>query len=155
MSVKTARTFTQIMNLFDNVKPAPSITCPPAATVVADADCEADLSTDNTGMATASATDNCDASPEVSIDYTDGEHTAICAGSYSFTRTFTATAEDHCGNTASASCDQLITVNDETAPSAPVFDALLDAEVFLDANCSTDASTSCDRRGFSHFNRQL
>ena len=134
--------FDQIINLFDDVNPVPSISCPVAAEVTADADCNADLSTENTGMATASATDNCDASPEVSIEYTDGEHTAICAGSYSFTRTFTATAEDHCGNTASASCDQLITVLDETAPSAPVFDALADAEVFLDANCATDASTA-------------
>ena len=135
-------TFSQIVILSDEIKPVPAIECPAAIELTADADCSADLSTDNTGMATASATDNCDAAPVVEVSYTDGEQTAICAGSYSFTRTFTATATDHCGNTDSISCDQLITVNDETAPSAPVISGPADAEVFLDADCATDASTA-------------
>ena len=132
--------FTQIVILSDDVKPVPSIVCPADIALTADADCNADLSTDNTGMATGSATDNCDAAPEVVVTYTDGPTTAICAGSYSFIRTFTATATDHCENEDSISCDQVITVNDETAPDAPVISGPADAEVFLDADCATDAT---------------
>ena len=134
--------FNQIIDLYDDVDPVPSITCPADYTTTADADCNADTSTGAAGMATASATDNCDAAPEVDVTYTDGPSTYTCSGSYSFTRTFTATAEDHCGNTASTSCDQLITVNDETAPDAPVISGPADAEVFLGADCTTDASTA-------------
>ena len=135
-------TFSQIVILSDDVKPVPSIECPAQADLTADADCSADLDPSNTGMATASATDNCDAAPEVVVTYTDGPVTDGCAGSYSFTRTFTATATDHCGNEDSISCDQLITVSDETAPDAPVITGPADAEVLLDADCMTDASTA-------------
>ena len=76
------------------------------------------------------------------MTYTDGPVTDGCAGSYSFTRTFTATATDHCGNEDSVSCDQLITVSDATAPDAPVITGPADAEVLLDADCMTDASTA-------------
>ena len=134
--------FNQIIDLYDDVDPVPSIICPADYTITADADCNADTSTEAAGMATASATDNCDSNPEVDVTYTDGPSTYTCSGSYSFTRTFTATAEDHCGNEASTSCDQLITVNDETAPDAPVISGPADAEVFLGADCTTDASTA-------------
>ncbi|MBK12653.1 MAG: hypothetical protein CL849_03900 [Crocinitomicaceae bacterium] len=134
--------FSQIVILSDDVKPVPSITCPAEANLTADADCDADLNPSNTGMAIGSATDNCDAAPEVVVTHIDGPILEGCAGSYSFTRTFTATATDHCGNTDSISCDQLITVSDETAPSAPVIDGPADAEVLLDADCATDASPS-------------
>ena len=133
-------TFSQIVILSDDVKPVPSIECPAEANLTADADCNADLDPSNTGMATASATDNCDAAPQVEVTYVDGPITEGCAGSYSFTRTFTATATDHCGNEDSISCDQLITVSDETAPDAPVITGPADAEVQLDADCATDAS---------------
>ena len=133
-------TFSQIVILSDEVKPVPTIECPAEANLTADADCNADLDPSNTGMATASATDNCDAAPEVEVTYVDGPITDGCAGSYSFTRTFTATATDHCGNEDSISCDQLITVSDETAPDAPVIAGPADAEVLLDADCATDAS---------------
>ena len=113
-------TFSQIVILSDDVKPVPTIECPAEANLTADADCNADLDPSNTGMATASATDNCDAAPEVEVTYVDGPLTDLCAGSYSFTRTFTATATDHCENEDSISCDQLITVTDVTAPDAPV-----------------------------------
>ena len=133
--------FTQIVILSDEVKPVPAITCPEDATLSADETCSADTTPANTGTATGSATDNCDSAPEVVVTYEDGDITEGCAGSYSFTRTWTATATDHCNNSESISCDQLITVNDDTAPDAPVIAGPANAEVFLDADCMTDAST--------------
>jgi len=133
-------TFSQIVILSDEVKPVPSIDCPAEANLTADADCNADLDPSNTGTATGSATDNCDAAPEVVVTYVDGDVTDGCVGSYSFTRTWTATATDHCGNEDSISCDQLITVSDETAPDAPVITGPADAEVQLDDDCMTDSS---------------
>ncbi|MGB1074509.1 MAG: hypothetical protein ACPGYZ_10490, partial [Flavobacteriales bacterium] len=139
--------FMQIIDLYDNVAPIPSITCPADYTTTLDADCNADTSTGAAGMATGSATDNCDASPDVDVTFSDSAPNYTCMGdddalegSYTFTRTFTATATDHCGNTASTTCTQTITVNDETAPAAPSIDCPADAEVFLDDDCTTDAS---------------
>ena len=66
-------------------------------------------------VGTASATDNCDENVVVTYDgetRTDGE----CEGSYTLTRTWTAT--DNCGNETSAS--QTITVSDNTAPELTV-----------------------------------
>ena len=99
--------------------PTPVITCPAAYTVDADALCEADVTTAAAGMATATATDNCAAEEDILIEIThsDSEISSLCEGQYSFTRTFTATATDECDNVASVSCDQLITVEDNTAPS--------------------------------------
>ena len=139
--------FMQIIDLYDDVAPVPSITCPADYTTTLDADCNADTSTGAAGMATGSATDNCDAAPEVDVTFSDSAPNYTCMGdddalegSYTFTRTFTATATDHCGNTASTTCTQTITVNDEMAPAAPSIDCPADAEVFLDADCMTDAS---------------
>ena len=108
----------------DNIAPEASITCPADIAVSLDENCEADLSTDALGMATGSGTDNCDSDVDIAISYEDGAPTYTCTGdddqldgSYSFVRTFTATATDDCGNTHSTSCDQTITVNDETAPT--------------------------------------
>ena len=64
----------------------------------------------------ASASDNCATDLEVTITYEDGESTPICEGSFSFTRTFTATSEDDCDNIGTATCTQLITINDNTDP---------------------------------------
>ena len=139
--------FMQIIDLYDEVAPIPSITCPADYTTTLDADCNADTSTGAAGMATGSATDNCDASPDVDVTFSDSAPNYTCMGdddalegSYTFTRTFTATATDHCGNTASTTCTQTITVNDEMAPAAPSIDCPADAEVFLGADCTTDAS---------------
>ena len=111
----------QLIIVEDNIDPVASITCPADATVSLDENCEADLSTDALGMATGSGTDNCDSDVDIAMSYEDGAPTYTCTGdddqldgSYTFTRTFTALATDDCGNTHSTSCDQLITVNDET-----------------------------------------
>ena len=144
----------------DNIDPVASITCPADATVSLDASCEADLSTDALGTATGSGTDNCDDSVDIEITYEDGAPTYSCAGdddqldgSYSFTRTFTSTATDDCGNSHSVSCDQLITVNDEIAPTQ-VFPNLPTDTLYLDNDCAVDlepavspvpeASDNCD-----------
>ncbi len=67
----------------------------------------------NCGMvpapAAVSATDNCDADPDVSLSET---RSAGCSGSYAITRTWTAV--DACGNRVSAS--QIITVVDAVPP---------------------------------------
>ncbi len=58
----------------------------------------------------ATATDNCDPSPKIS--FKDVETAGSCPQEKTIVRTWTAT--DACGN--SSSCDQTITVVDETAP---------------------------------------
>ena len=72
------------------------------------------------GEATGSASDNCDAGVMATVTYSDGANTAICEGSYTFVRTWTASATDDCGNSASATCDQTITVNDNTPPTVTI-----------------------------------
>ena len=90
------------------------------------------MTTAVTGEATAEAEDNCDANPTVAITHTDGAPTPICTGSYSFIRTFTATATDHCMNTETATCTQTITVTDVTNPVI---------------TCPADVTVECDGSG--------
>ena len=134
----------QLIIVEDNIAPEASITCPADIAVSLDENCEADLSTDALGMATGSGTDNCDSDVDIAISYEDGAPTYTCTGdddqldgSYSFVRTFTATATDDCGNTHSTSCDQTITVNDETAPTQ-IFPNLATDTLYLDLDCYAD-----------------
>ncbi|MEI6750133.1 MAG: Ig-like domain-containing protein, partial [Bacteroidota bacterium] len=83
---------------------APVITCPADITV----NCEDPSLPASTG--TATATDNCDASPVVT--FVDLTTPGSCAGNYVITRTWTAA--DNCGNFNT--CVQNITVQDITAP---------------------------------------
>ncbi|MFV8328494.1 gliding motility-associated C-terminal domain-containing protein, partial [Flavobacterium sp. ZS1P14] len=94
-------------------------------------------------FATATATDNC--ASAVNLTFADATTNGQCAGSYSVTRTWTAT--DTCGNTAKAT--QTINVQDTTAPTtttvfSPTIDVNCDAVptkpelVFVD-NCSAVA----------------
>lgn len=83
---------------------APQLMCPPNVTL----ECDDDHSP--AGAGTASAMDNCDASPQVS--YSDVSVTGSCADEMIITRTWTSI--DACGN--SVSCQQLISVIDNTAP---------------------------------------
>ncbi|MBU1320697.1 MAG: hypothetical protein KKH67_16095 [candidate division Zixibacteria bacterium] len=78
----------------------PAVDCPPDTVI----DC--DDSTDPSNTGTATATDNCTASPVVT--YSDVQNGDV------ITRTWTAT--DDCGNTNQ--CDQTITLTDVTAPVA-------------------------------------
>jgi len=85
---------------------------PPTITdCAADITIECDESTDPSNTGLTSATDNCDAAPEVAYsDATFGSQ--VCAQEYTITRTWTAT--DACGN--STNCVQVIVVDDSTPP---------------------------------------
>ncbi len=96
---------------YDNIQfcnPAlPEITCPMDVTV----SCEDSTDPMDTGMATT--VDICGTPPAITFSDVSTQGTAGCAQySYTITRTFTAT--DAVGNTAV--CDQVITVEDTTAP---------------------------------------
>lgn len=87
--------------------------CPADITV----SCDESTDPSNTG-GEATATDNCDPAP--AITYTDATSPGgICPGNYTITRTWKAT--DWCGN--EITCDQIITVQDNTPPDwiAPIF----------------------------------
>lgn len=83
---------------------APVITCPADVTI------ECDESTDPSNTDTATASDDCDASP--TIDYSDFETSGTCPQEKTIIRTWTAS--DACGNTSS--CVQTIKVVDTTPP---------------------------------------
>jgi subtilisin-like proprotein convertase family protein len=87
----------------------PIITCPAAANIT----CSASTAPANTG--TATATDNCGTPTVTSSDIanTQGAPGTCAFYNYSITRRWTAT--DACGNTAT--CNQTITVTDNTAPT--------------------------------------
>lgn len=98
---------------------APAITCPAPASV----ECGGDTSVGALG--TATATDNCDA--DVAITFSDSfVADATCPQGGTLTRTWTAT--DDCGMTAT--CDQIITITDNTAP--------------VIAACPANMALSCD-----------
>ena len=99
----------QFVNLFDEEAPIiTSLTCPEDITLVPDADCAVDTSPNSTGSATGTAIDNCDASPALTLTYSDA---SFASGSTTIIlRTWTMVAQDHCDNTSELSCDQVITV---------------------------------------------
>jgi hypothetical protein len=100
----------QYVTLYDNE--APIFTSLPEADVVLEAspDCNTDTSPEVTGM--PESADNCSASEELELTYTDSEAVETCAGSYTFTRTWTVT--DYCGN--QTEFVQSISVEDTTGP---------------------------------------
>ncbi len=89
----------QMITVIDELPPA--IFCPADITV----ECGASTAPEFTGL--AAGYDNC---LSVSVSYVDGEISGSCP--QLFVRTWTAT--DYCGN--SASCDQIISIDDNTAP---------------------------------------
>ncbi len=93
----------QIITIDDNL--APLISCPANITV----ECTASTAPANTGSATAS--DICDVSPE--LTFSDVTLAGSCPQEFTITRTWVAT--DNCGN--SSTCNQTIGVEDTTAPS--------------------------------------
>jgi len=110
---------------------APVITCP---TVTSPIDCPA---TPSFGVATA--TDSCD--PSVDITFADVTTPGNCPGSYSVTRTWTAT--DDCGNTST--CSRTIVVQDITAPviTCPTVISPIDCPATPSFGVAT-ATDSCD-----------
>lgn len=99
-------TCTQIITVNDTI--LPTITCPPNQTVPAGAGCVATVS-----VGTATATDNCPASPTVMGTRSDG--LALNAPYPLGVTTITWTATDACGNMST--CTQTITVTN-AAPTA-------------------------------------
>ncbi|WP_282123477.1 gliding motility-associated C-terminal domain-containing protein [Algibacter mikhailovii] len=99
----TSDNFVQTITVQDNTPP--TLVLPENVTAV----CSDDPETINFG--TATATDDCDS--DVQITFNDVRTDGACAGTYTITRTWTAT--DICGNTVSA--DQTISTSDTTPPS--------------------------------------
>ena len=97
-------TCTQLITVNDNTPP--QITCPVPVTV----QCAADVPQPNLALVTA--TDNC-AGTVTKTFVSDVTTPGTCVNKFTVLRTYRAT--DVCGN--SATCTQLITVNDNTLPS--------------------------------------
>ena len=132
-------TFVQTVMLVDDLAPTISMICPQSVFLSKDGECNADDSIGNTGDATVTVTDNCDDAPSHSVVVTETEPDFTCPHSYSFTRTWTVTAEDECGNVSTASCSQDITVVDNAAPAAPAILADAAVTLYLDGDCAYDA----------------
>ena len=99
-----------IIRVVDNENPI--ITCPADVIV----DCEDDKSPANTG--TATAIDNCTATPSIVITFADISTQDVDPanpGHYNYTITRTWRATDLAGNVSE--CDQIITVQDFTSPA--------------------------------------
>jgi hypothetical protein len=118
----------------------PVISCPGPLTL------ECDQPTDPPGTGAATATDNCDAAPVVT--HSDAVDFSGCGGT---TGTITRTwqAMDHCGNLAT--CDQVITVVDTTAPvvTAGAIDSCYASEAAAEAAAiaATGAADNCTPPG--------
>ncbi|WP_067149106.1 HYR-like domain-containing protein [Pseudotamlana agarivorans] len=90
---------------------------------------------------TATATDNCDPAPVVT--YNDVKTNGSCSGTYTITRTWTAT--DSCGNTVSA--DQIISTSDTTAPTFDQSVLPVDVVVECDNVPASEVLTASDNCG--------
>jgi len=122
----------QTITVVDTTNPV--ITCPADITV----ECTDDPSSAGTGI--AAATDNCDATP--TITESDSVAAGTCLQEEVITRTWTAT--DDCGN--ATSCDQIITVEDTTAPSIncpPPMTLECPADTSIAANGSATGNEFC------------
>ncbi|MEC3908670.1 gliding motility-associated C-terminal domain-containing protein, partial [Tamlana sp. 2201CG12-4] len=124
---------TQTITVSDNTPPV--LTLPANVT----AECSDDLSPIAFGSATA--TDNCDPNPV--ITFVDVRTDGACSGTYTITRTWTAT--DVCGNSASA--NQIISTSDTTAPEFVQTTLPADVIVECDAIPAAEILTATDNCG--------
>ncbi len=138
-NVSTA-TYVQAINFFDVEAPSLSLTCPNDTTVASLPDCTADLAPSLLGTPSVEATDNCDTEVAYTVDFTDDEFSFGCVGTRFYTRTFTVTAVDDCGQETSLTCTQDITVEDVTAPIISMV-CPDDANIVLDGDCSWSGSS--------------
>ncbi len=125
-------TCAQIITVDDSTPPL--ITCPPDVTI----ECAANTDPGNTG--TATATDNCDATP--TLTFSD---VTMAGGPQTFIITRTWQATDDCGN--SSTCIQLIVVHDDTPPviTCPNNVTIECSESTAPANTGTATATdNCD-----------
>ncbi len=125
---------TCLQTIFVDDNSPPAITCPPNISI----ECSASTTPGTTG--TATATDNCDATP--TLTFTD---IIIPSGPETFIINRTWKATDDCGN--SSTCLQLITVHDATPPviTCPVNVTIQCTASTLPANTGTATATdNCD-----------
>ena len=106
----------QIITVEDNTDP--TFTVPENTTIFTDANCEYDADPSITGMVDDES-DNC--STDLTAKFADVIEPGSCAGEVVITRTWTLT--DDCGNVAEQ--DQIITVEDNTAPTPVCLNGLL------------------------------
>ena len=131
--VGSPATCDQIIRVVDNTPP--TLTIPIDVTI----SCDADTTPAATGMATA--IDTCDDAPAVT--FADATTPGDCPENSVITRTWTAT--DACGNSVSA--DQIITIEDTTAPTITVPDAITvecGESTLPDATGTATAIDDCD-----------
>ena len=136
-------TFEQVVNLIDEEAPVIALFCPGNITIEKDEDCFANDTRSGAGEATYEVTDNCSVD-SVCVLVEDSEADFTCAHSYSFTRTWTIKAYDVCENEGLATCSQLITVVDNSAPDAPSIVEPADTTIYRDANCVSDAGPAAN-----------
>jgi len=136
----------QTITVTDVTAPLLSAEAPADQVVQLDADCNTDLTTATLGYATHTTSDACDSDVTIETVFTDSAPDYTCSGdddqldgSYVFTRTFSFTATDDCGNSTSTSVDQLITVQDNVNPSQTI-ETLDPITLYLDGECETDRS---------------
>ena len=97
----------------DTTKPDADITCPNDTTVYVDENCDVDLSTTALGMAVGTGSDICSGTNITDLMLmSEHDTTSECLGSFTFTRTWTYTVYDDCGNDSTVACSQDITVLD-------------------------------------------
>ncbi|MDG2426245.1 MAG: T9SS type A sorting domain-containing protein [Flavobacteriales bacterium] len=143
----TELTHDQQFNVNDEINPAVGITTPSDFATTLDGSCSTNTEPSVAGAATADASDNCDSSVAIVITYEDSANEYTCdgsdgnaEGSYTFTRTWTATATDDCGNQDVISSDQTITVTDGIEPDLSLA-APADQTINLDDLCNADMTT--------------
>lgn len=128
----------QTITLPDATAPMVSVVCPGDTALTYTGDCAGEAPTDLFGEATATATDAIDLDPQVEVTYSD-EVSSPCAGQIIIQRTWTATATDACGNTATAACTQTITYTDGDAPVFVTTCGIADGDV-IEVCCTPDGT---------------
>ena len=126
-------TASQTINVDDTTSPI--LTLPANQT----AECSDDLSP--IAFGTATATDNCDSNPV--ITFSDETTEGSCPGSFTITRTWTAT--DACGNAISA--DQTISTSDTKAPEFDQTDLPQDLTIECNSIPNPETLTATDNCG--------
>ena len=154
----TSATFT----IQDTTDPSLTIEGPANVDLYVDASCYVDTTVATIGGITYDASDIC-GSVSVVVTSVDGDISMTCAdtdemleGSYSFERTFTATATDDCSRTTVETYVQTITVSDTISPQftntcgltndddVPVCCTDLSGTVLIPEACDPSADDNCD-----------
>lgn len=139
----------QILTLVDLEAPELALTCPDSAAFELDATCGyvLDAPGANTafGAPSATVTDNCDAAPDWTLTWSDGPAQSACGegGSITVLRTHILSAEDRCGNTAEATCTQVLVFHDVHGPALDI----TPAPTYNFFACLSDTDTSAAALG--------